>query len=83
VAGSIAALAMAAALRMVLRIEAEMQQRVVVFARNQDYIAAAATVTTAGAAARHKLLAPEREATVAAITRFYGNDNFVDELQES
>jgi hypothetical protein len=35
-------------------------------------------VAAAGAAARHKLLAPKRQTAVAAVAGFHGNDNFIN-----
>jgi len=79
VAGALAALAVAAPLAFVFGIEAEMQKSIVVLARDQYDIAAPASITAAGAAARHVFLAPERKTAVAAIAGFDGNDYFIDE----
>src|SRR5882762_7960442 len=76
---ALAALAVPAALRFMLGIEAEVQQSVVMNARYHDHIAAPAAVTAAGPTARHKLLAPECHAPVSAVAGLYGNDYFVDE----
>jgi hypothetical protein len=79
VASALAALAVAAPLAFVFGIEAEMEESIVVLAGHQYDIAAPASVTTAGAAARHVFLAPERKTAVAAIAGFDGNDYFIDE----
>src|ERR1700761_880392 len=75
---SVAALAMPAALRRVLRVKSKVQQRVVVFARHQDDIAAPAAIPSARSAARNILFSPEGETAVAAITGFHGDDDFID-----
>ena len=77
-ARAVAAFAVPAALGLVFGIEAEMEQRVVVLARDHDDVAAAAAVAAARAAARDELLPPEREAAVAAVAGFHGNSDFVD-----
>jgi hypothetical protein len=69
---------MPAPLGLVLGIETEMEKRVVVGTRRHHYVAATASVASARAAPRHKFFAPEREAAVAAIARFYRNNNFVN-----
>src|ERR1051326_2177636 len=75
----VAALAVTAALGLMLGVEAEMQQRVVMFAGNQDDVAAAASVAAAGPASRNILLAPERKTAVAAVSGFDRNGDVVDE----
>jgi hypothetical protein len=77
VAGLVAALAVAPALGLVFRIKAEVEQRVVVLRGDHYDIAAAAAVTAARSSARHELFAPERKNTVAAVSSFDGNDDFV------
>ena len=71
VSRSIAAFTMPAAFSRVFRVEPEMQQRVVVLARDQDNIAPVATVATAWTAARDVLFAAKCETTVAAVASFY------------
>ncbi len=70
---------MAAALRFVLGIEAEMQQGIVVLAGDHDDVAAASAIAAAGAAARHVLLAPKRQTAVAAVAGLHQNSYFIDE----
>ena len=76
---AVAAFAVPTALRSVLGIEPEMQQRIVVLARNERDIAAVAAVTAARATARHELLAPEGQATVSAVARLQRNYYFINE----
>jgi hypothetical protein len=79
VAGTVAPLAVAAAPGPVFRVEAEMQQSVVVLAGDHHDVATTASVAAAGAAARHVLLPAERNTTVAAVAGFYTNLDLVDE----
>ena len=79
VARLVAALAVTAALGLVFGIETEMEQRVVVLARDHHHVTAAPAVAAARTAARDKLLAPERKTAVAAVAGFDGNDDFVYE----
>ena len=75
---AVAALAVAAALGLMFRIEAEMQQRVVVRTGHHHHIAAAAAVAAARTAARDELLAAERKTAVAAVAGFHADFYFVD-----
>src|SRR5579885_2672723 len=77
--GLVAAFAVPPALRSVLRIEAKMQQCVVVLAGDQDDVAAAAAIASARAAARHIFFAAKRNTAVAAVAGFHMNPDFVDE----
>jgi len=77
-AGTIAALAVTAALRFVFGIEAEMQQRIDVLAGDHIYVAAAPAIAAAGTAAWNILLAAERQAAVAAVARLNVDFGFVD-----
>src|SRR6185312_6156515 len=77
--GAIGAFAVASTLRRVFRIEAEVYQRVVTLAGFHDDVAAAAAVTARRASARDVLLAPEGEASVAAVAGLYANFGFIDE----
>jgi hypothetical protein len=81
--GPLAAFAMATALARVLGVKTQMEQGAVVLARQQHNFAAMAAVTAAGAAARDKFFAPERQTTVAAVSGFNGNRYFVYEHWES
>ena len=78
-AGAIGAFAVASALCGVFRVEAEMHQRVVALAGFHDDVAATAAVAARRAAARDILLAPECEASVAAVASLYTNFGFIDE----
>src|SRR5579859_882077 len=77
-AGAVGALAMTAALGLVLRVEAEMNQRVVLLAGLHDDVAAASAVATRRAASGNKLFAAEGNAAVAAIAGFDENFCFID-----
>src|SRR5204863_24353 len=79
VTGPIAALAMPAALGLVLGVEAEVQQRVLMRASDQVYIAAAPPVAAAGPAARDILLPAKGQASVAAVAGLYIDFYFVNE----
>lgn len=81
--GLIRAFAVAAALSFVLGIETEMDERVVPFAGLHDDVATFAAIAPGRAAARHKLLAPEGNASVAAITGFHADCGFIDEQGKS
>ncbi len=70
---------MAAPLCLVFGIEAEVDQRVVPFARFHDDIAAASAIPAGGAAAGNKFLPPERNATVASIPSLDANSSLIDE----
>jgi hypothetical protein len=78
-AGAIAAFAVPTALRGVLGIKSEMQQRIVVFAGDERDIAAVAAITAAWATARYELLAPEGHAAVSAVAGLQGNYYFINE----
>ena len=69
---------MAPALCLVFGIEAEMDQRIVPFARFHDDIAAASAIAARGAAAGNKLLPPEGNAPVAAIPSLHPNSSLID-----
>jgi hypothetical protein len=69
----------AAALRLVFRIEAEVHQRIVPLAGFHDHIAAVAAVAPGWAAARNILFAAEGHAAIAAVTRFDPNFCLIDE----
>jgi hypothetical protein len=77
--GSIAPLALPAALRFVLRVVPEMKQGVVMFAGNQDDIAAPASIAAARPASRNVLLAAERKASITAVAGLHLDDNFINE----
>ena len=72
-----------ATLGLVLRIKAELKQRVLVPGRHKDDVTAAAAIASARAAARHELLAPERETPVAAVAGLHQDSYFVDEHKKA
>ena len=78
-AGAVGAQAVFAALALVLRVIAEMDQRVVALRTDHDDIAATAAVAARGTAAGHELLAPEGHAAVAAVAGFDANFCFINE----
>src|SRR3954447_18213334 len=67
-AGAIAAFAMAAPLRVVLRVVSQMKECVRVFARQENNITAPAAIAAARTTSGNTLLAPERKTAVTAIT---------------
>ena len=73
------AFAVAAAPCSVLRVETEMDERVVALARFHDHVAALAPVAAGGPATRHKLLPAEGHAAVSAVAGFDLNFGFIDE----
>jgi hypothetical protein len=81
--GAVGAHAMLAALRLVFRVVAEMNQRVVALRCLHHHVAAASAVAAGGASARHKLLAPKGHAAIAAITGLDSDFRFVDEHVKS
>jgi len=62
-----------------LRMVPVIDEGVDVRARDEVYRAAVTAVAAAGAAARHELLAAERETAAPAVARFDVNVDFVDE----
>jgi hypothetical protein len=79
VSRSVAAFTMPAALSRMFRIEPQVEQRVVVLARNQDNIAAVSTIAATRTATRHIFFAPKREAAVTAVASFYRDCDLIDE----
>ena len=77
--GAVGAHAVLAALRFVLGVEAEMNQRVVALAGFHQNVAAASAIAARRAAAGHELLAPEGHAAIAAVAGFDANFCFVNE----
>ena len=77
--GAVRAHAVLAALPLVLRVVAEMNQRIVPLARLHDDVAATAAVATRGPPARHELLPPEGHAAVAAVAGLDPNFGFINE----
>jgi hypothetical protein len=69
----------ASALALVLRVVAEVDQRIVACARLHHDIAAMASVAAGRTALGHEFFAPERHAAVTAVPGFYANFCFIDE----
>ena len=78
----VTAFAMPSALGLMFGIKPEMEQRVVVVARDHDNIAAAASIAAARTASGHEFLAPERKTSVAAVAGLHLNFDFVNEQLE-
>jgi hypothetical protein len=74
---TIAALSMTAALSCVLRVEAEMEQSVVIRIGHHHDVTATSAVATAGSAMGNVLLTPERKTAVAAVAGLYFDPYFV------
>src|ERR1041385_3061803 len=77
--GFVRAFAMPSALRLVLRIESKMNQRVMTLARLHDDVAALTAISARRTAARNKLLPPESDAAISAVACFYANCGFINE----
>src|SRR5258706_272943 len=71
--------AVPSALRLVFRIETEMNQRVVALAGLHDYIAAVAPVSARRPASRNIFLATEGHAAIAAVARLNPNFRLINE----
>jgi hypothetical protein len=69
-----------AAFRLVFRIEAKLQQCVVVRCSDKSYVTAAPSITAAGTTARDELLPAERQTAIAAVSGLYENASFVEKL---
>src|ERR1019366_7817949 len=82
-AGALAAFAVAPALRLVLRVEAELEQGIGVLARHHDDIAAAAAVAPARTAPRDVLLPAKGKASVAAVAGLHQYSDFVNEHRKA
>jgi hypothetical protein len=63
----------------VFRVESEVEQSVVMRVGDKRYVASPTAITAARAPSRDKLLSPERQAAIATVASFYGNNNFVYE----
>ena len=70
---------MLAALRLVLRVIAEVNQSVVPLRRLHDDVAAAPSIATRWTAAGHELLAPEGHAAVSAVAGLHPDFGFINE----
>src|SRR5690242_11342336 len=82
-AGPVGSFAVSAASSFVFRIEAKMHQRIVALTGFHYDVATASAVTARGAAAGHKLLPPECNNPVAAVTGFHSNSGLIDKHQRS
>ena len=70
---------MFAALRLVLGVVAEMDQRVVALRADHEDIAATAAVAARGTAAGNEFFAPEGHAAIAAVASLDANFCFINE----
>jgi hypothetical protein len=62
----------------VFGVEAEMQERVVMLACDQDHITTVAAIAAARTATRDEFLPAEREATITSVAGFHGYDYFIN-----
>jgi hypothetical protein len=81
-AGTIAALPMTPALGSVFRIKTKMQKSVVVLARDQRNIAAAAAISPTWSASRDELFSPECQTSVTSVSGFDGNNYFINKHEK-
>ncbi len=77
-ARAIRAFAVFSALGFVLRVVAEMDERIVALARLHDDVAAAAAVAAGGSPSGHEFFAAKGHASVAAVAGFYFDLCFID-----
>ena len=77
-AAAIGSFAVPSAFRLMLRIEAKVNQRIVPFARLHDDVAAASAISARRTAPRNKLLPPEGNATIAPIPRLDANPSLIN-----
>lgn len=70
---------MLTALALVLRIVAEVDERVVALRADHDNVAAATAIAAGGTAAGNELLSAEGHAAVSAVSGFDANFCFIDE----
>ena len=68
---------MASALGFMFRVEAQVQQGIVVRAGDHDHVASAASVAARRASVRDKLLATERKTAVAAVAGLHEDSYFI------
>jgi hypothetical protein len=81
--GAVASFSVAATLGRVFGIEAKVEQRIVVLARHQRDIAAAAAVPPARSAFRNEFLPPECRTPVTSVSGFDGNNYFIDKHERN
>jgi hypothetical protein len=77
-ATAIGSFAVPSALRLVLRIEAKVNQRIMPLARLHDDVASASAIAAGRTAPRNKLLPPEGNASIAAIPRLDANPGLIN-----
>jgi hypothetical protein len=77
-ARALAAFAVPSALGFMFGIKTEMQQSVVVFARDKNDIAAPPAVAAAGSSARNEFLAAKRKTAIAAVARLHADSYFIN-----
>src|SRR5579871_5156683 len=70
--------AVLAALCLVLRVVAEVNEGVMTLRRLHNYVAATAAVAARRSAAGHKLFPAKRHAAIAAVASFYPDFRFID-----
>jgi hypothetical protein len=75
---AVGAEAVFAALRLVFRVIAEVNEGIVALRGDHDDVAAASAVAARGAAAGNKLFTPEGHAAIAAVAGFYTDLCFID-----
>ena len=75
------AFSVTSSLRLVFRIEPEMDERIVALTRLHDDVAASAAIAAGRPAARNKLLPSERHAAIAAVSRLNPDCGFIDEQE--
>src|SRR5579872_4790774 len=80
---AVAAFPVPATLRLVLGVEAEMQQRIELIVGHHVHVAAPPAVAAAGTPAGNILLPPEGQAAVAAVACLYVNSGFVNEHRKA
>jgi hypothetical protein len=78
VPGAVAALAVASALGLMLRVESEMKKGILVLTGDQVDIAAAAAIAAAGTSVRDILLPPKSETAIPAVSGLYVDPDFVN-----
>jgi hypothetical protein len=80
--GSIGTFAVPSTFGPVFRIEAEVDERVVAFARFHYHVSTVPTVAAGGAAARDKFLPAECHAAIPAVPGLHPNFSFIDEHEK-
>jgi hypothetical protein len=78
-AGAVRAHAVLTALRFVLRIEAEVYERIVALAGFHDHVSATSAVSAGWTTARNEFFSAEGDATIPSVARGYADTCFIDE----